>query len=191
MKRQIESGEAFDLAIGPATLMDDLSKQGRLVAGTRTGIARVGHAVGVRAGAPKPDLSSSDAFKRTLLNAKSVTYIAEGATGTLLAKMLDRLGIAEQMKAKTKLQQVPEGIGQAVADGESELGFATSNILLSVAGVELAGLFPPELQDYLVLTAGVGTAAKQPDAAKALMKLLTGPEAVAVIKAKGLEPVAP
>ena len=190
-KRRIENGEVFDLAIGPAPLMDDLIRQAKIAGDTRTGIARVGHGVAVRAGAPKPDISSADAFKRALLNAKSVTYIAEGATGTLLAKVLDRLGIAEQMKAKTKLQQVADRIGQAVATGEAELGFATTNILLAVPGVELAGLFPPELQDYMVLTAGVGTAAAQPDTAKALIKHLTGPQAVAVIKAKGLERIAP
>ena len=120
-----------------------------------------------------------------------MTYIAEGATGSILAKAFDRLGIAEQMKAKTKLQQAPERIGRAVAAGEAELGFATTNILLSVPGVELAGLFPPELQEYLVLTAGVGSAAEQPDAAKALIKHLTSPETLAVIKAKGLEPIGP
>lgn len=190
LKRQIESGAAFDVAIGPAPVMDDLIKQGKLVAETRIVIARVGHGVGIRAGAPKPDISSTDAFKRTLLDAKSVTYIAEGATGTLLAKALDRLGIAEQMRGKTKLQQVAERIGQAVTTGEAELGFATTNVLLAVPGVELAGLFPPELQDYMVLTAGIGLAAAQTDTAKALIEHLTGPHAVAVIKAKGLEPVA-
>jgi molybdate transport system substrate-binding protein len=191
MKQKIEAGDAFDLAIGPAPLMDSLSKQGKLVAGTNTRIARVGHAVGVRAGAHKPDISTTGAFKHALLNATSVTYIAEGATGTHLAKVLGRLGIAEQMKTKTKLQRLPESIGQAVASGEAELGFAVANILLSVPGVELAGLFPPELQDYLVVTANVGIDAEQPNAANALIKLLIGPGAVEVIKAKGLEPVAP
>lgn len=108
MKRQIESGEAFDLAIVPGALMDDVTKQGKIAAGTRAEIARVGMGVGVRAGAPKPDISSVDAFKRALLNAKSVTYAPEGATGIHLVKVLERLGIAEQMKAKTKPQQVAE-----------------------------------------------------------------------------------
>lgn len=190
MKRQIESGEAFDLAIVPGALMDDVTKQGKIAAGTRAEIARVGMGVGVRAGAPKPDISSVDAFKRALLNAKSVTYAPEGATGIHLVKVLERLGIAEQMKAKTKPQQVAERIAQAVADGEAELGFAVTTVLLSLRGVELAGLFPPELQNYLVFTAGVGTAAKQPDAAMALIKHLTAPNAVPLIKAKGMEPVA-
>jgi len=190
MKRQIESGEAFDLAIVPAGLMNDVTKQGKIVAATRTEIARAGMAVSARAGARKPDISSADAFKRALLNAKSVTYAAEGATGIHLAKVLEGLGIAEQMKAKTKPQQSTDGIVQAVASGEAELGFAVATVFQSVRGVELVGLFPPELQNYLVFTAGVGTAAKQPDAAKALITHLTAPNAVLVLKAKGMEPVA-
>lgn len=189
MKRQIESGEPFDLAIVPVELMDDVTKQGRIAADTRTGIARVGMGVGVRAGAAKPDISSADAFKRAMLNAKSITYVPGGATGTHLVKVFERLGITDAMKAKTKPQQVPARIGQAVADGEAELGLGVISILLSVRGVELAGPLPPELQHHLVLTAGVGSAAKQPDAAKALIKHLTTPEAAAVIKAKDLDPV--
>jgi len=190
MQRQIEAGEAFDLAIVGSETMDAVAKQGKIAAGTRTDIARVGMGVGVRAGAPKPDISSADAFKRALLNAKSVTYAPEGATGIHLAKVFARLGITEQMKAKTTPQKIPARIAHAVADGEAELGFAVTNILLSVRGVELAGMFPGELQNYLLFTAGVGTDAKQPDAAKALIKHLTAPNAVPVIKAKGLEPVA-
>jgi molybdate transport system substrate-binding protein len=191
IKRQIEGGEEFDLAIIGPTLLDNLAKQGKIAAGTRTEIARVGMAVAARAGAPKPDISSVDAFKRALLNAKSVAYAPEGDTGVHLAKVLDRLGIAEQMKAKTKPQQTVERVPQAVAAGEAELGFAPSTVLLSVGGVELVGPFPPELQSYIVFTTGVGAAAKQPDAAKALIRYLTSPDAAAVIKAKGLEPATP
>lgn len=190
MKRQIEGGEAFDLAIVPRALMDDVTKQGKIVAGTRSEIARAGMVVGARTGAPKPDISSVDAFKRALLNAKSITYAPEGATGIHLAKVLDRLGIAEQVKAKTKPQKSTDGIVQAVASGEAELGFAVATVFLSAPGVELVGLFPSELQNYLVFTAGVGASAKQPDAAQALIKHLTAPAAVGVLKAKGFEPVA-
>jgi molybdate transport system substrate-binding protein len=186
-KRQIEGGEAFDLAIIAPVALDDLIKQGKIAADTRADIVRVGMGVAVRAGAPKPDVSSVDAFKSTLINAKSVTYAPEGATGIHLAKVLERLGITEQVKAKTKPQQDPARIPQAVADGEAELGFAVTNILLSVKGVELAGLFPPELQNYVVQTAGVSSGAKEPEAAKALIKFLMTPEATSVIKAKGME----
>jgi molybdate transport system substrate-binding protein len=189
MKRQIEGGEAFDLAIVSSALLDDLIKQGKIAADSRTPFARVGMGVGVRAGGPKPDVNSLDAFKRALLNAKSVTYAPEGATGIQLAKVMEQLGITEQMKAKTKPQTDPVNIAKAVAAGDAELGFALTSILLSVPGVELAGLFPAELQNWFVNTAGVSTAAKQPDAAKAMIKHLTTPAAAAVIKAKGMEPL--
>lgn len=187
LKRQIEAGEAFDLVILSPALMDDLTTQGKIAAGARAEIVRAGVGVAVRAGAPKPDISSVDAFKRALLNAGSITYTPESTTGIHLARVLERLGIAEQMKAKTKPQQIPERIARAVADGEAALGIALTTVLLSVRDVELVGLVPPELQNYLVFTAGVGAAAKQPGAAKALIVHLTAPEAVPVIKAKGWE----
>jgi molybdate transport system substrate-binding protein len=190
MSTMLEAGEAFDAAILTSAMIDDLIKQDRIAAGTRAEIGRVGMAVGVRSGAPTPDISSAEAFKRALLYAKSVTYAPEGGTGIHLAQVFDRLGIAEQMKAKTKVQQVAAHAVQAVADGEAELAFASTINFLSVRGVELAGLFPPELQNWLVITAGVSVAAAQPDAAKAFIKHLTTPNAAAVIKAKGLEPVA-
>ncbi|MBI2369074.1 MAG: substrate-binding domain-containing protein [Candidatus Rokubacteria bacterium] len=191
LKRQIEAGEAFDLVILSRAPMDDLTKQGKIAAGTRAEIAQVCMGVAVRAGAPKPDIGSVEAFKRALLNASSITYTADSTTGIHLAKVFERLGIAEPMKAKAKPQQVPLRTPQAVADGEAELGIALTNILLSVRGVEHVGLLPPELQNCLVFSAGVGAAAKQPDAAKALIKHLTAPAAAVVIKAKGMEPATP
>ena len=189
MRQRIEAGEAFDLAIIGS--LDEFIKEGKITAGTRTGIARVGIGVSTRAGAPKPDISSVDAFKRALLNAKSVIYVPESVVGIHLARVFERLGIAEQMKAKTKPRQGTEGFAQAVADGEAELGFELTNEILFFSGVELVGPFPPELQSYNAFMAGVGTAAEQPEAAKALIKFLTTPEAAAVIKAKGLEPATP
>jgi molybdate transport system substrate-binding protein len=190
-KRQIETGEAFDIAIIAPALLDDLIKQGKIVADTRADFARVGIGVAVRAGAPKPDISSVDAFKRAMLSAKSITYPPEGATGIHLVKMFERLGIAEQMKAKTKPQQAAERVPQAVAEGEAELGILGATVLLGVAGVEFVGLIPPELQDYVVQTAGVGSASKAPDAARAFVKFLMTPESTAVITAKGMERVTP
>jgi molybdate transport system substrate-binding protein len=187
--RRITAGEAFDLALFGKTFLDEYTKQGKIAADTRTEIARVGMGVGARAGAPKPDISSVDAFKRALLNAKSVTYNPEGGPGIHLIRVLERLGIAEQMKAKTK--PVAKGTVQAVADGKAELGFAFTNDVLSVRGVALVGPFPPELQRYAVFTAGVATAAEQPQAARALIKFLRSPAAIAVIKAKGMEPATP
>lgn len=184
--RRIEAGEAFDLAMIGG--LDEFIRRGKIDAGTRTEIARVGMGVGIRAGSPKLDISSVDAFKRALSNAKSVTYIPEGVTGFHLAKVFERLGISEQMKAKTKPEPVP---AQAVADGKAELALALTNMFVSFSGVEFVGPFPSELQLYNVFTAGVATDAKQPDAAKALIKFFRSPSAVAVIKAKGMEPANP
>lgn len=191
LKKRLDSGEAFDLAIISPGLLDDAAKQGKIADGTRIVIARVGMAVAARSGAPKLDISSVDAFKSMLLNAKSVTYAPEGATGIHLAKVFERLGIAEQMKAKTKPQKSVEHVPPAVASGEAELGFAPSTVFASASGVETIGPFPPELQSYIVFATGVGVTAAQPEAARALLKHLTSPGAMATIRAKGLEPVTP
>ena len=186
--RQIEAGEAFDLAIIGSDVVDDLIKQGKIAGDTRVDIVRAGIGVAVREGVPKPDISSVDALRNTLLNATSVTYAPQGSTGRHLPKVFDRLGIAEQMKAKTKpnaLVRVP----QVVAAGEVELAIAGIPTLLSGEGVQVVGPLPTELQSWFVNTAGVSAAAKQPDAAKALIEYLTTPEAAAVIKAKGMEPL--
>ena len=189
IRRRLEAGDAFDLYVGGG--MAQLVKQGKIADDTRTEIARVGIGVGVRAGAPKPDISSAEAFKRALLNAKSVTYSPEGLLAIYLPVVFERLGIAEQMKMKAKTKPYRKGLA-GVADGEAELGFALTNeLLFFFSGVELVGPFPPELQSYLVFIAGVSTAAEQPEAAKALIRFLRSPAAVAVIKAKGLEPATP
>lgn len=184
-KKQIEAGEAFDLVIIDSADVDDLIKQGKIAGDTRVDIVRAGIGVAVHEGAPKPDISSVDAFRNTLLNVKSVTY---ASTSTHLPKVFDRLGIAEQMKGKIKpnaLVRVP----QVVAAGEVELAIAGIPTLLSVKGVLLVGPLPVELQSWFVNTAGVSADAKQPDAAKALIKHLMTPEAAVVLKAKGMEPL--
>jgi molybdate transport system substrate-binding protein len=190
LKKQLDGGEAFDLAIVPAGLLDGAAKQGKIAEGTRVALVRVGMAVAVRAGAPKPDIGSADAFKRALLNASQVTYPPEGAIGVHLAKVLDQLGISEQVGAKTTPQKTMEAVILALAAGEAELGFAPSPVFAAASGVETVGPFPPELQTYVQLTAGVGAAAAQTDAARALIQHLTSPDAAAVFKAKGFEPAA-
>jgi molybdate transport system substrate-binding protein len=188
LRKQIEGGEAFDLVIIDSDEVDDLINQGKIAGDTRVDIVRAGIGVAVGEGAPKPDISSVDAFRNTLLNVKSITYAPQASTGRHLPMVFARLGIAEQMKAKTKpndLVRVP----QVVAEGEVELAIAGIPTLLAVKGVQVVGLFPAELQSWFVNTAGVSAAAKQPDAAKALIKYLATPEAAAVIKAKGYEPL--
>jgi molybdate transport system substrate-binding protein len=185
-KKQIEAGDAFDLVIFGSDGVDDLIKQGKITGDTRLDIARVGIGVAVREGAPKPDISSVDALKNTLLNANSITYTPGSATGP--EKVLDRLGIAEQVKGKIK-PNPPDRALQVVAAGEVELAIGNAPSLLSAKDVQFVGLLPSELQNWFVNTAGIGSAAKEPDAAKALIKHFTTPEAAAVIKAKGMEPL--
>jgi molybdate transport system substrate-binding protein len=187
LKQLIESGEQFDLAIIPGPLIDAFMSQGKIAPGTSIPFVRVGMGVAVRTGAAKPDISSAAKFKQAVLDAKSVTFVPQGETAVQLANVLDRLGIAEQVKAKSHpKQKVPEAI-QAIASGEVELYFSLTNIIASGKGIELAGPFPPELQHYLVINTGIGIAAKEPAAAKALVDLLSSATADRILKAKGLE----
>jgi molybdate transport system substrate-binding protein len=189
LQRKIDAGEAFDVAFLNTPQMDNLIKAGKIAAGTRADIARAGVGVGVRAGAAKPDISSTDALKRTLVAAKSVSYSGEGASGPHFLGVLERLGIAEEMKSKIK--PLPPRVNvEAVVKGEADLVVVVIPSILAVPGVELVGPLPSELQTYIGFSAGVSANAKEPEAAKALVKLLTAEESVSVIKAKGLEPIA-
>ena len=148
----------------------------------------------VRKGAPKPDISSPEAFKRTLLAAKSITYpdpASGGASGIHFAKVLDRLGIANEMKSKTVFPNKPPRIGDLVANGEAEIGVQPIQELMSVAGIEIVGPLPGDLQDTVVFAAAIMAGAKDTEASKALVNFLRTPEAAKVIKAKGMEPGAP
>jgi molybdate transport system substrate-binding protein len=187
LKAEIEKGVAFDVAILSAPITDDLVKQGKLVAATRADIARSGAGLAVKRGAPKPDITT-EAFKRALLDAKSICYVEQGATGIYLKGLFERLGIAEQLKGKTKLLPPSNPAAHAVANGEAEIGMTQISEILPYAGAELVGPLPAEIQLSSVYPAAVGTGAKEPDAAKAFIKFLTAPAAMPVLKAKGLEP---
>jgi molybdate transport system substrate-binding protein len=195
IRERMEAGEAFDVAVFGKDSLDEYTKQGKIATDTHTAIARVGMGMAARAGAPKPDIGSVEAFKRALLEAKSVTYQPKGAVGIHLTSVFRRLGITEQMKAKYRRQQVAEEKQQStlprIASGEAEFGFSFTNEILSARGVELVGPLPLELQRYSLFTAGVAAAAGQPEAAKSLIKFLRSPAAVAVIKTKGMEPATP
>ena len=188
LKAEIEKGMAFDVAILSAPITDDLVKQGKLVAATRADIARSGAGLAVKRGAPKPDISTTEAFKRALLDAKSICYVEHGATGIYLKGLFERLRIAEQLKSKTKLLPPSNPAAQAVANGEAEIGMTQISEILPYAGAELVGPLPAEIQLSSVYSAAVGTGAKEVDAAKAFIKFLTAPTAIPVLKAKGLEP---
>lgn len=187
--KQIEDGTATpDVAIVLDKQIADLIKSGKIAAGTGTDVARLGMGVAAKAGAPKPDISTPEKLKAALLAAKSVAYTdpaGGGASGVLVAKMLDRLGIADAIKAKTHLTTGP--VGALVASGEGELGLQQIPELKAVPGVEIVGPLPGDLQTTTVLTAGVGAHAKDPAAARAFVKFLTTPAAVTVITATGMD----
>jgi molybdate transport system substrate-binding protein len=188
IKRQIEGGGAFDVAIVTRQVIDDLAKLGKIVPDTCIDIGRCGLGVAVRKGAPKPDISTVEGFKRTMLAAKSVVRSADGTSGLYFERLLDRLGVAEDMRGKIRLG--PSGrIAELVARGEAEMAVQQISELLPVTGAEFAGPFPPKLQFYTVFTVGVGTASKNREAAKAFIDFLTAPAAVPLFKTKGLEPI--
>jgi len=184
MKR-MAAGEIYDLVIVSSTAVDDLIKQGK-VKGPRVDLAKTGIGVAVRAGAPKPDIGSSAAIKKAVLAAKTVGY-STGPSGVYLMGLFDRLGIAAEVKAKTR--QVPSGgtVGTILASGEAELGFQQVSELVHFSGVDFVGPLPPEIQHVTVFSAGIHTNAKAPEAARALLDVLIAPAAWTVIQKHGLE----
>ena len=169
--------------------VDDLTGKGKLVAGSRATLARVGVGVMVKAGAPKPDIGSVEAFKRALLAAKSVAYIdpaSGGSSGIYVAGLLDKLGIAEQVKPKAKLKKGGY-VADLIVSGEAELGIHQISEIVPVKEVTLVGPLPAEIQNYTVYAGALGAGAKDAEAAKALIKALTGPAAADVLKSKGME----
>jgi molybdate transport system substrate-binding protein len=187
VKRQIEQGAAFDVAIVTRSVIEDLAKKNKITSDSIADIGRSGLGVAVKKGAPKPDISTVDAFKRTLLAAKSVVRSSEGTSGAYFEKLMGQLGIADQMKAKTRLG--PSGrIAEMAAAGEVEIAVQQISEILPVKGADFVGPFPAEIQLYTMFSAGVGAAAKEPQAARDFVKFLTSPKAAPVIKSKGLDP---
>jgi molybdate transport system substrate-binding protein len=187
VKRKIEAGEAFDVAILNPPVLDDLIRQGRIVGNTRAVIGRSGIGVGARRGAPKPDISTVAAFKRTLLSAKSVAYPGEGASGIYFAGLVERLGIGAEMKPRMRPMPAEYNV-EAVASGGVELVVVVASRISGVPGVELVGLIPQELQTWIGFVAGVGSGAGESAAARELVRFLTAPAAAPVLRAVGIEP---
>jgi molybdate transport system substrate-binding protein len=190
--KRVENGDAFDMVVVSPLAVADLTKQGKVAPGTSASLARVGVGVVVKQGAPHPDISTVEAFKHALLTAKSVAYIdpaSGGSSGIFVDRLLDKLGIAGEVRPKAKLIQ-GGAVADHIANGEAELGVHQISEIMPVKGVELVGPLPGDLQNYTVYAAGVSATSKNSDAAAALIKLLSGADAAAVLKAKGMEPPA-
>jgi molybdate transport system substrate-binding protein len=177
----------FDLGVAPVDVFKDPPTRSRFDPGPTPIIARVGLGVAVRAGAPKPDISTPETLKQTLLKARAIASIPASAAGSLLAGIYERLGIADEMKAKIKAQPGPPQIADAVASGEADLAVFLANVLVDPR-LDLVGPFPADIQKEVVYMAGVTTGSKQTDAAKAFIALLMSPAGAAIIKSEGMNP---
>jgi molybdate transport system substrate-binding protein len=187
LEKRIRAGEVVDLVILARKPIDALTAEGKLIAGSRADLARSGVGVAVRAGAPKPDISSAEALKRALLAAKSIAH-SSGPSGDHITAMMARMGIADEVRARVIQTRPGNPVGLVVARGEAEIGFQQVSELLPVAGISFLGPLPPEVQNVTVFAGGVHVAAKQPDAARALMEFFRLPASAPVIRKHGMEP---
>ncbi len=190
--KRVEDGETADVLLVPRQGIDGLVKKGKVTVSKVTVVARSGVGLAVRKGAPKPDISSAQALKRTLLAAKSITYSNPswgGVSGAFFAKVLDRLGITDEMKPKTVFPKTPggEALGALVANGEAEIAAHQFQELIRVPGIEMVGPLPDDFQDTIVFSAAIMAGAGNAEVAKLLINFLCTPEAAAVIKSKGME----
>lgn len=187
LEQKIEAGESFDVAILSTNVVDELIKAGKISAGSGTGLGRAGIGVGVRAGAAKPDISTPDAMKSTLLNAKSITFNRDGASAVHIHEMLQRLGIVDQMKPKL-MPAVGAGQPQRdVAAGKAEMVITLVPEIADFKELEVVGPLPGDLQSYIDFSAGIAANSKNAEGAKALIKYLTSPTVAHTLKTKGIE----
>jgi molybdate transport system substrate-binding protein len=187
---QVREGAAADVAISTEKSVEELETQGKIVSGSKTAIAKVGVAVFVKKGAPKPDIRSVDAFKRSLLAAKSIAYTnpnAGGPAGKYVGGLIEKLGLAPEMTPKTRLTGPGEAVAKAVLSGEAEFGFLMISEILSEPELDMVGPLPAEIQFFTRFSAGILAASKEQETAKVLLVFLTSPAAKTVIKSKGYE----
>jgi len=187
---RLERGERLDVVIIVGAALEDLVKQGKVLPDSRVDLARSEIGMVVRKGAPKPDISTVDALKRTLLAAKSIAC-SDSASGVYIStELFKRLGIEEQVKGKSRI--IPaEPVARVVARGEAEIGFQQVSELLPVAGVDFVGKLPPEVQKVTLFSAGILTGSKVPDAGRALIRFLSSADARPVVAKTGLDPIVP
>lgn len=189
--KRVQAGETADLMVLTKQGLDALTKDNKASAGSDAVFASAGMAVVVKKGAPKPDISTPDAFKQVLLNAKTIAYsdpAAGGASGVYFAKLLERMGIADQMRAKTKHPPPSGNSANLVVAGEADLAIQQEPEVMTVAGIDIVGPPPADFNNITVYAAGIGAGSQQSEAASALIRFLHSPEAQAVFKAKGIKP---
>jgi molybdate transport system substrate-binding protein len=185
--KRLAAGESYDLLIMAAASIDEHIKDGKVAPGSRVDLAKSGVGVGVKAGAAKPDISTTEAVKKTLMSAKSIGY-STGPSGNYVIGLFQRLGLADEIKGK--LKQTPTGVfvGSIIASGEAEIGFQQVSELSHFAGVDFVGPLPADIQQMTVFSSGILAGAKEADAAKALVNFVTAPAAAAAYKKRGMEP---
>jgi molybdate transport system substrate-binding protein len=183
---RLAAGQIGDIVIVASDVLDDLMRRGLVVPGSRVDLARSSIAMAVRNGAPRPDISTVEGLKRTLIEAKSVAYSASVSGDYLAKELFPRLGIADAMKGKSQRIE-RERVGTVVARGDAEIGFQQLSELRPIAGVDIVGLLPADVQRVTVFSAGIGSTAKQPEAARAFLSFLTSPAAQPAIERTGLE----
>jgi molybdate transport system substrate-binding protein len=184
--KRVAGGEVADVVLLPAAQIDDLVKQGKLMPETRADVAKSGVGIAIREGAPKVDVSSGEALKRALLAAKSIAY-STGPSGVHMAEVIRKFGIADAVKSKIVISPADTPVGVMVARGDAEIGFQQVSELLRIKGIDYLGPLPPEVNEITVFSAAVHKSAAQPDAAKALVKYLSAPEAAPVIRKTGMD----
>jgi molybdate transport system substrate-binding protein len=187
---RVRRAEPVDVVILPDAMLEELIQEGRVAAESRVALARSVIGMAVRAGAPRPDIGSVEALKRTLLEAKSIAYSVSVSGVYLETELFPRLGIADPLKAKSQRIE-RERVGAVVARGEAEIGFQQVSELLPIAGIDYVGPLPAEVQRVTVFSAGVAVGARSPEAARALIRFFTSPEGVQAMVKYGLEPVSP
>jgi molybdate transport system substrate-binding protein len=190
VKARVQKGEPVDVAVATPAILEELAGAGKIVKGSEVKLANVGIGVVVKEGAPKPDIGTVDAFKRALLNAKSVAYIdpkSGGSSGIYVDKLIEKLGIADQVRPKAKLKQGGY-VAELIADGSAELGIHQISEIVPVKGAVLVGPLPKEIQNVTTYAAGIAANSVNKDAAAALIKTLSGPAAAQVLRSKGMDP---
>ena len=189
LRKQIDAGESFDVVLIFPSVVDQLIKQGKVAAGTRMDIAYAGLGLAVKKGAAKPDIQSTDTFRRALLASKSIAYAAQGPSGVHLTSLLERLGIANDIKPKLKPMNAGSLVVGPVATGEVEIGIVSIPFIVAEPGVEMVGPLPRELQEYVHYSSGIGISAQDRNAAQAFVSYFGRAESVDTLRAHGLEVV--